>query len=352
MTSPIRVLIVDDSSLMREILTSILSAAEGIEVVGAAPDPYIAREMVKKLNPDVLTLDVEMPRMNGIAFLEKIMSLRPMPVVMISGLTQENSEVALRALEIGAFDVVAKSKLNVDTNLADKEEEIVEKVRAASRANMGVVTVRRKESQLKAEFETLPKGYDPASKVIAIGASAGGVEAIREVLAGLPADCPGIVITQHMPSTFTNNFARRLNTLCAMEVTQAVNGAPIVPGKVYIADGGYHLSIRKMNSGFCCQLSDLPPVSGHKPSVDVLFKSAAAFGNHVVGIMLTGMGRDGAEGLLAMKKAGALTYGQDEATSMVYGMPRVAFELGAVGRQLPLRRMASMILQACANNAE
>lgn len=347
MTGPIRVVIVDDSSLMREMLSDILSEADDIEVVGAAPDPYIAREMVKKFNPDVLTLDVEMPRMNGLAFLEKVMVLRPMPVVMISGLTQENSEVAFRALEIGAFDIISKSKINVDLTLIEKETEIIEKVRAAAQANMTVVATRKREARLKSDFVAPPKGYDPVSKIIAIGASAGGVEAIREILAELPGNCPGIVITQHMPANFTASFARRLDTLCAMEVRLATNGAAILPGRVYIADGDRHLEVVTTKAGYCCQLSGVAPVSGHRPSVDVLFNSMAVLGHRGVGVLLTGMGRDGAEGLLAMKNAGALTLGQDEATSMVYGMPRVAFEIGAACRQLPLRRMAEAILKSC-----
>ncbi len=343
-----KVLVVDDSSLMRQMLTSILSQAPDMEVVGTAPDAKVARRKINQLNPDVVTLDVELPGMDGIAFLDKIMRLRPTPVVMISGLTQENSEAALQALEIGAVDVIAKSKVNVDLTLAEKESEIVEKVRAAARARLDVLPKRDQGSPPAARSIQLPANYLAQSKIPVIGASAGGVEAIREVLDQMPKDCPGMLIAQHMPVNFTRNFAARLDSLCPFTVRQAEHHDPIRPGTVYAAPGDRHLELGKWRNGYRCVLGDGPLVSGHKPSVDTLFHSAARVaGPQAIGVILTGMGRDGTAGLQALRQTGALTIGQDERTSMIYGMPRVAYEAGAVARQLPLRKVAPALIEAC-----
>ncbi len=345
----IRVLIVDDSAIMREMLAQILKSAPDIEVAGMAEDPYDARAQIKALNPDVVTLDVEMPKMDGLTFLEKIMTLRPMPVVMISGLTQDNSEMALRALEIGAVDIVAKSKVNLDLSLAEKEAEIVAKIRGAAAANLGIGVSDGNASSSDDGRVRLPKGYDPESKVIAIGASTGGVEAIRKVLTGMPGNCPAILMVQHMPETFTDKLARRLDGLVAPRVMEATHDARVEPGHVFIAPGDRHLEFAPGANGLRCRLSDGECASGHKPSVDYLFHSAARVaGKNAVGVLLTGMGRDGAKGLCAMRDAGAVTIGQDEVTSTVYGMPKAAFEDGAVERQLPLRGIADAILNACA----
>lgn len=344
----IRVLIVDDSALMREMLTSILSSDPGIEVVGAANDPIQARTMIKELNPDVLTLDVEMPRMDGISFLEKIMRLRPMPVVMVSTLTQKHADITVRALEMGAVDVVGKPTIDMKTGMEERRDELIAKVRAAASvriaaAGRGAAPPRPVASPVKAG-----PGFRTTDMVVAIGSSTGGVEALREVIGGLPPDSPPVVVTQHMPGGFTRSFADRLNTLSAVSVTEAGDGARILPGHVYIAPGDHHLQVVRSGGTYVCRLHDGAPVSGHRPSVDVLFDSlAAAAGSNGVGVILTGMGKDGAVGLKAMRDAGARTIGQDEDTSLVYGMPKAAFTLGGVERQLPLGRIAAAIIETC-----
>ena len=345
---PIRVLVVDDSILMQEILSSILSQAEGIEVVGTAPDAILARKKIKRLNPDVITLDVEMPGMDGLTFLDKIMKLRPMPVVMISGLTQENSEISLRALEIGAIDVIAKSSINIDMTLADRGTEIVEKVRAAARANLLPAGASRRAGRETPSAAGAPEGFSPQSKIVFVGASAGGVEAIHSLLLGMPANCPCTLITQHMPAQFTGNFAKRLNSIMPFTVQEATHNELMLPGHVYIAPGDQHMKIFRSARGYRCKLSNDDLVSGHRPSIDVMFRSAARMaGADAIGVILTGMGRDGAAGLLEMRRAGALTLGQDEATATIYGMPKVAFEMDAVTKQLPLRSIVPNILKAC-----
>jgi len=343
MTEKIRVLIVDDSALMRKLLTTVLSADSEIEVVGSAPDPYVARDQIKALNPDVVTLDIEMPHMNGIDFLRKIMELRPTPVVMISTLTQAGAEITLEALEIGAVDFVAKP--------GDSEAvlhlggELIPKIKAAAHARLRL----RRRSAAPARPSVRPSLPGPSDKIIAIGASTGGVEALKALLMELPADVPPIVITQHMPERFTGAFARRLDSECPMRVCEAEHNQIIEHGKAYIAPGGHHLEIDRRGATLRCVLNDGPLVSGHRPSVDVLFHSVAkTVAPRAVGVILTGMGRDGADGLLAMRKAGCPTLGQDESTALVYGMPRVAFEIGAVGRQYPLLGLPEAILAACA----
>jgi two-component system chemotaxis response regulator CheB len=331
----IRVLVVDDSATIRGLIIAALSADPDIEIIGTAGDPIEARAAIKELNPDVITLDVEMPKMSGIEFLEKIMRLRPMPVIMVSTLTQAGASVSIDALALGAFDCVGKPAF----------EDLVDKVKAAARAHVRGAGDRAAPSPRQA-------GYRPANKIIAIGSSTGGVEALMQVLAPFPENCPPTVITQHMPASFTASFAARLDRTCAPKVQEASDGAPLLPGHVYLAPGGAaHLEVA---GGLQprCRLREGPTVNGHRPSVDVLFDSVAdVYGRRSVGIILTGMGRDGAAGLLAMRKAGAKTIGQDEVTSVVYGMPKSAFEAGAVERQLPLGAIGQVALDLCALEA-
>jgi two-component system chemotaxis response regulator CheB len=334
----IRVLVVDDSATMRSLITAALSRDPEIEVVGGAGDPFEARGMIKTLNPDVVTLDIEMPNMNGIEFLEKIMRLRPMPVVMVSTLTQAGAEMTLRALELGAIDCVGKPADATGTQEA--LAEIVAKVKIAARAS-----VRTNAGSAPAAVAPRRKDFMPSGDIVAIGSSTGGVEALLSILTLFPETCPPTVITQHMPATFTASFAARLDRASGAKVQEATDGALLEPGKVYVAPGGAtHLEVVR-SAGLRCRLVQGDPVSGHRPSVDVLFNSvAAAVGDKAVGAILTGMGRDGAQGLLAMRKAGARTLGQDEASCVVYGMPRSAFEIGAVEKQVSLSHMGQSIL--------
>ena len=338
----VRVLIVDDSALMRKLLTSVLSEDEGIEVVGAAPDPFDAREKIKSLNPDVVTLDVEMPRMNGLDFLRKIMELRPTPVVMISSLTQAGADITLEALEIGAVDFVAKP---ADAGaMLQLGGELIPKIKAAAHTRM-----RRRVPPPHRQRRAVGGASSTSDKLIAIGASTGGVEALKAVLMLFPEDVPPIVIAQHMPERFTAAFARRLDSECRMRVHEAAHDQPIERGNAYIAPGGHHLEVARRGSGLVCALNDGPLVSGHRPSVDALFHSVArVVAPRAVGAILTGMGRDGANGLLAMRRAGCITLGQDEGTALIYGMPRVAFEIGAVESQHGLFDISEAILNACA----
>ncbi|HEY8618127.1 chemotaxis response regulator protein-glutamate methylesterase [Phenylobacterium sp.] len=334
----IRVLIVDDSATMRSLIAATLRRDPEIEVVGQAGDPLEARDAIKALNPDVITLDVEMPNMNGLDFLEKIMRLRPMPVVMVSTLTVRGAEATLEALALGAIDCVAKPS----TGGPDSFDDLPAKVKAAARAR-----VRSTATTSGRAVDRLEHVAD--GRVIAIGSSTGGVEALITVLSRFPANCPPTVITQHMPGTFTKSFAERLDRLCAPKCEEARDGAPLEPGRVYLAPGGEaHLEVTEQR----CRIVQGDRVNGHRPSVDVLFHSMAkAFGRRGVGAILTGMGRDGAQGLLAMRQAGARTLGQDEATSVVYGMPKAAFEIGAVERQAPLERLAAEMLKAPATSS-
>ena len=338
--SPVRVLIVDDSAVMRQLLTNLLSADPEIEVVGSAPDPIVARDRIKALNPDVVTLDVEMPRMDGLSFLRKIMTLRPTPVVMVSTLTQAGAEATLEALEIGAVDFIAKPSGDVSEVFAG---ELQAKVKGAARTKVGM---RQPSAPKQPTARIRARGSN--DKMVVIGASTGGVEALKVVLMGLPSDCPPILITQHMPPRFTAAFAERLNRECPMAVSEAAQDQLIEAGRVYIAPGSHHLKIGRRNGRNVCVLSEEPPVSGHRPSVDVLFRSAAQSASNIAaGVILTGMGKDGAEGMLELRKAGVATLGQDEQSSLIYGMPRAAFERGAVMKQCSLVRMADAILDVC-----
>ncbi|CPJ64719.1 protein-glutamate methylesterase [Bordetella pertussis] len=323
----IKVLCVDDSALVRGLMTEIINSHPDMEVVATAPDPLVARELIKKHNPDVLTLDVEMPRMDGLDFLEKLMRLRPMPVVMVSSLTERGGEITLRALELGAIDFVTKPKLGIRDGLIEYSEVIADKIRAASRA------------RLRSPFAS-------SEKLVIVGASTGGTEAIREVLQPLPADSPAILITQHMLAGFTRSFAQRLDALCAVTVREASDGERVLPGHVYLAPGGEtHMRLGRSGANYVIGLQASEPVNRHRPSVDVLFHSAAeAAGGNAIGVILTGMGKDGAAGLLAMKRAGARTMAQDEASCVVFGMPREAIALGAADEVVPLADISERIL--------
>lgn len=328
-------MIVDDSALMRQMLRSVLDGDPDIEVVGAAPDPFCARQMIKDLNPDVITLDVEMPKMDGLTFLEKIMTLRPMPVIMVSSLTKKGADITMRALERGAVDFVAKPQHLSENGLVQLKSVLIPRVKAA--ANASVLTTVRQRPNLPPSALHRRRGE---TNLIAIGASTGGVAALQVVLSALPPTCPGIVIAQHMPPAFTRSFANRLNQNSSLTVAEASDGAPIRRGHVYVAPGGYHLEIIRRRQGFACHLNEGPLVSGHRPSVDVLFRSSAEqAGDQAMGIILTGMGRDGADGLLAMREAGATTLGQSQASCVVYGMPRAASEIGAVAAELSLEEI-------------
>ena len=353
--SKIKVLIVDDSALVRQMLTEILNSDSGIEVIGSAADPYVARDKIKLLNPDVLTLDVEMPRMDGLTFLNNLMRLRPMPVVMVSTLTEKGADVTFDALELGAIDFVSKPKVDLAHTLENYAQEIIEKVKTASRARVRVVDAAKTKTELKAvpklsadaviEKKGKVRNLKTTDKIIAIGASTGGTEAIKEVLMCLPADTPGVVITQHIPEAFSGPFAKRMDSCSAMTVYEARDGQQIVPGHVYIAPGDKHLIVERSGARYICKLSHGAPVNRHRPSVDVMFRSVAQnVGSNAVGIVLTGMGDDGARGLKEMKEVGAPTLVQDEDTSVVWGMPGEAFKIGATKLALPLDRIASKII--------
>lgn len=341
-----KVLICDDSALIRSVMTEIVSSQPDMEVVGVAPDPLVARELIKQTNPDVLTLDVEMPKMDGLDFLEKLMRLRPMPVVMVSSLTERGSEITLRALELGAVDFVTKPKISIQSGMREYTEMIVEKIRAAAKAH-----VKPKQAIAAGAPRgdvTLPQIRNPltsSEKLIIIGASTGGTEAIKDFLTQMPSDCPGILITQHMPEGFTRSFAKRLDGLCKISVKEAESGERILPGHAFIAPGHSHLLLARSGANYVTQLDQGPPVNRHRPAVDVLFNSAAACaGKNAVGVILTGMGKDGALGMLEMKKAGAYNFAQDEASCVVFGMPREAIAVGATDEVGSLHDLPGMVL--------
>ncbi|MDB5648993.1 MAG: response regulator receiver modulated CheB methylesterase [Hyphomicrobiales bacterium] len=335
-----RVLIVDDSATMQQVLREILSRDPQIEVVGEAFDPHQARAAIKELNPDVITLDVEMPNMNGLDFLERLMRLRPMPVIMVSSLTSRGAETTIRALELGAFDCVAKPRLNDRSAIDDLRRKVKMAAGSLERYRLPAPAAPARRAPLA--------GNPGDDRIIAVGASTGGVEALICLLGSFPEDCPPTVITQHMPALFTKPFAARLDRLCAPRVAEAHHGAPIERGCVYVAPGGKaHLTVRGKPGALRCHLVESDTVNGHRPSVDVLFNSVTqSVGGRSAGIILTGMGRDGASGLDGMRKAGALTFGQSEDTCVVYGMPKVAFEIGAVAKQVPLQNMAAELFTA------
>ncbi|MEN3293489.1 MAG: two-component system, chemotaxis family, protein-glutamate methylesterase/glutaminase [Burkholderiales bacterium] len=342
----IKVLIVDDSALIRSVMKEIIGKQPDMEVVGVAPDPIVARELIKKTNPDVLTLDVEMPRMDGLDFLERLMRLRPMPVVMVSSLTERGSEITLRALELGAVDFVTKPKLSIQSGMQEYSELIADKIRGAAKARVRARTVPNAGTGKGGE--ALPMLRNPltsSEKLIIIGASTGGTEAIKEFLIQMPSDCPGILITQHMPEGFTTSFARRLDSLCRISVKEAAGGERVLPGHAFIAPGHSHLTLARSGANYVTQLDQGPPVNRHRPSVDVLFRSAAQFaGKNAVGVILTGMGKDGAAGMLEMRNAGAWNVAQDEASCVVFGMPREAIAVGATDEVGPLNALPRMVL--------
>jgi two-component system chemotaxis response regulator CheB len=345
----IKVLIVDDSALIRSIMSEIIGSQSDMEVVGVAPDPIVARDLIKRTNPDVLTLDVEMPRMDGLDFLEKLMRLRPMPVVMVSSLTERGSEITMRALELGAVDFVTKPKLSIQSGMLEYTELIADKIRAASQARIRARQITATEPGKSVVNDALPLVRNPlisSEKLIIIGASTGGTEAIKNFLTQMPSDCPGILITQHMPEGFTRSFARRLDSLCKISVKEAESGERVLPGHAYIAPGHSHLLLARSGANYVTQLDQGPPVNRHRPSVDVLFNSAAACaGKNAVGVILTGMGKDGALGMLEMKKAGAHNFAQDEASCVVFGMPREAIAVGAAHVVGPLDALPGMVLE-------
>ena len=349
-----RVIVVDDSALVRSLLAEIINRQPDMECIGTANDPLVAREMIREKNPDVITLDVEMPKMDGIDFLGRIMRLRPMPVLMISTLTERGAEVTMRALELGAVDFVAKPRVGVANGLNQLSTEIVEKIRIAASAHVHRMV---KPAASAAESATTGAPKPPVSsatllgklsteKLIAIGASTGGTEAIKEVLIQMPADAPAIVITQHMPPGFTTSFAARLNSLCQITVKEATHGERLLPGHAYIAPGGKQFSISRSGANYVAVVDEqAPPVNRHKPSVEGLFKSVAQFaGRNAFGVMLTGMGADGATAMREMKDAGSYNYVQDEASCIVFGMPREAIAHGAADEVLPLTQIAPALL--------
>lgn len=343
----IKVLIVDDSALIRGIMKEIINSQADMEVVGVAPDPLVARELIKQTNPDVLTLDVEMPKMDGLDFLEKLMRLRPMPVVMVSSLTERGNEITLRALELGAVDFVTKPKISIQSGMLEYSELIADKIRGAAKARIRARTLPSAESATPGG-KPLPQVGNlltSSEKLIIIGASTGGTEAIKEFLLQMPSDCPGILITQHMPEGFTRSFAKRLDSLCKVSVNEAEGGERILPGHAYIAPGHSHLLLTRSGANYVTQLDQGPPVNRHRPSVDVLFRSAAiAAGKNAVGVILTGMGKDGAQGMLEMRQAGAHNFAQDEASCVVFGMPREAIAVGAIDEVAPLMDLPSRVL--------
>ncbi|HEV7913260.1 MAG TPA: chemotaxis response regulator protein-glutamate methylesterase [Albitalea sp.] len=350
-----RVVVVDDSALVRSLLTEIINRQPDMECVGAAADPLIAREMIRTLNPDVITLDIEMPRMDGIDFLSKLMRLRPMPVVMVSTLTERGAEVTLRALELGAVDFVAKPKIGVADGLRLLAQDITDKVRIASKAHLRRPVVPQTTTEAgtpRPAPVATSIGRLSTEKIIFIGASTGGTEATKEVLVNLPPDSPAVVITQHMPAGFTKSYAARLDTLCKIRVAEARDGDRVLPGHAYIAPGGLHLSIERSGANYIARVQDGDPVNRHKPSVEVLFKSAArVVGPNALALMLTGMGADGAKAMKEMRDAGSYNYVQDEASCVVFGMPREAIAAGAAHEVLPLVQIAPKLIERLRSTA-
>lgn len=339
-SAKVRVLCVDDSALIRDLMREIVNSHADMELVAVAPDPLVARDLIKRHNPDVLTLDVEMPRMDGLDFLERLMRLRPMPVLMVSSLTREGSEATLRALELGAVDFVAKPSLGIRQSMLEYSEMIADKIRAVAASRP-----RRMERLADEPARVLRAPIVSSEKLLILGASTGGTEALRVVLERLPANSPAVLIAQHMPGGFTQSFAQRLDRLCQVRVKEAEDGERIVPGHAYIAPGDAHLLLERSGANYVARLDAGLPVNRHRPSVDVLFHSSARqAGRNAVGVLLTGMGRDGADGLLAMRRAGAVTVAQDEATSLVFGMPREAIALGGATEILALGDIAPRLM--------
>jgi len=351
MMAKTRVVVVDDSALVRSLLAEIINRQKDMECIGAAADPLVAREMIRNLNPDVITLDVEMPRMDGIDFLGKLMRLRPMPVVMVSTLTERGADVTMRALELGAIDFVAKPKIGVADGLRQLADDITDKIRVATRAQLRRPAANASTGAASghapgATALIAQLGRLSTEKIIFIGASTGGTEATKEVLISLPADCPAVMITQHMPAGFTRSYAARLDGLCRIRVAEARDGERVLPGHAYIAPGGLHLSVERSGANYIARVQDGEPVNRHKPSVEVLFKSAARIvGQNALGIMLTGMGADGAKAMKDMRDAGSYNLVQDEASCVVFGMPREAINAGAAHEVLPLGQISTKLIE-------
>lgn len=352
--SKIRLLIIDDSALIRQMLTKIFDSAWDIEVVGSAADPIIARDKIKKLNPDVLTLDVEMPRMDGLTFLRNLMRLRPMPVVMISTLTEKGAAVTLDALELGAVDFVAKHKVDVSNSLNEYAEDIIAKVRMAARAKVRPLQSTKRVSSSTSAIHSVDKviqvspatkHFKTTNKIIALGSSTGGTEALKDVVKDLPGNTPAIVVTQHLPAAFSDSFAKHVDEVTEMTVCIAQDGQQILPGYIYIAPGNQHLLVVRNGARYLCQLNEELPVNRHRPSVEVMFRSFAQnVGTNAIGVMLTGMGADGAVAMKEMKMNGSVNVVQDEASSVVWGMPGEAFKIGAADYVVPLDEIAGQIL--------
>ncbi len=342
---PIKVLVVDDSALVRNLLSEIVRDSPGMLLVGAAPDAYVARDMVNQFSPDVITLDIEMPRMDGLAFLEKLMAARPTPVVMISTLTEEGAEATLRALELGAVDFIPKPKLGVSSGIREYAEIIVEKIRAAAQVKVKPLIKKHRPEIAEDQKIQNPAGLQSTEKIIAIGASTGGTEAIKDLLIQLPAAVPGIVMTQHMPPGFTRTYAERLNKTTRLHVVEAKGGERILPGHAFLAPGGYHLVVVRSGADYRVKLSDAEPVHRHRPAVDVMMESVAEVGGkNVIGVLLTGMGKDGAKGMLDIRNRGGYTIAQDEASCVVYGMPKEAVAVGGVDQIVALDKMGQVLL--------
>ena len=357
MTAKTSVVVVDDSALVRSLLAEIINRQPDMFCAGAAADPLIAREMIRSLNPDVITLDIEMPRMDGLEFLSRLMRLRPMPVVMVSTLTERGADVTLKALELGAVDFVAKPKIGVADGLRLLGADITEKIRIAAQARVHRLpgsTEAGKPGQHLAQVGTpvAALGRLSTEKIIFIGASTGGTEATREVLIQLPADSPAVMITQHMPPGFTKSYAARLNSLCRIAVAEASDGERVLPGHAYLAPGGFHLSVERSGANYVARVRDGEPVNRHRPSVEVLFESAArVVGRNALAVMLTGMGGDGAKAMRAMRDAGSWNLVQDEASCVVFGMPREAIAHGAAHEVLPLAQIGTRLVEWLRVNA-
>ncbi|WP_348945606.1 chemotaxis response regulator protein-glutamate methylesterase [Chitinibacter sp. FCG-7] len=350
----LKVVVVDDSALIRSLLKEIINQSADMICVATAPDPLVAREVIRELNPDVITLDVEMPKMDGLDFLARLMRLKPTPVLMISSLTEQGSEVALRALELGAVDFIAKPKMNIAGKINEYSDEIRDKIRMAAKAKVKCL-MREPIPPSHTADAVLPKTSRPllkSEKLIIVGASTGGTEALKDFLMPIPPDAPAILITQHMPESFTNSFAKRLDSLCRISVKEAEHGERILPGHAYIAPGHSHLLLGVSGANYICELSDGAPVNRHRPSVDVLFRSAAnVAGRNAVGVILTGMGKDGAVGMLEMHQAGAHNFAQDEASCVVFGMPKEAIAAGGVDEIVPLKDMTQRVLSWISANS-
>ncbi len=354
MSTKTRVVVVDDSALVRGLLAEIIDRQPDMTCVGAAADPLVAREMIRNLNPDVITLDIEMPRMDGIDFLSRLMRLRPMPVVMVSTLTERGADVTLKALELGAVDFVAKPKIGVADGLRQLGADITDKIRTAAKARVHRLAAAPGETHTApAKPVTMASlGRLSTEKIIFIGASTGGTEATREILVNLPADCPAVMITQHMPPGFTKSYAARLNSLCRIRVAEAQDGERVLPGHAYIAPGGFHLSVERSGANYIARVQDGEPVNRHKPSVEVLFDSAArVVGRNALAVMLTGMGADGAKAMRSMRDAGSHNLVQDENSCVVFGMPREAIAHGAANEVLPLTQIAPRLVEWLRANA-